>query len=62
MASVAVKKALADIQDRAEEILKEGKMPVASGGRASGDTGCCESCRREISWDFILFILMRTQI
>ena len=41
-------KALADIQDRAEEILKEGKCRC-SWGRAFGDTGCCESCRREIS-------------
>lgn len=40
-------KALADIQDRAEEILKEGKCRCFW-GRASGDTGCCESCRREI--------------
>ena len=44
--------ALADIQNRAWKILEAGKIgknAVASGGRASGDTGCCESCRREIS-------------
>ena len=39
--------ALSDIQKRAEEILKAGKIPTASGRRTSGNIGssACRSCK-----------------
>ena len=42
-------KVLAEIQDCTEIIFKQRENPVYDRRRASGDTGCCESCRREIS-------------
>ena len=54
-------KALADIQDRAEEILKEGKMPLLLGGEHLVTLAAVRATARKYP-GFILFILMPTQI